>query len=182
MITIIDLKELDELVAKELGYVKYSWKEECSSLTPNANWVYGGDYYAVDYTTWVPQKWYDKTEEDWELEGHINLEDYICNNEYSFTPKYSSSYAQMEEILNYFKNNSIRVDISSDKYLTKIDLIEENESGYYGANTYDYSVECGNKSNRSPYQPDSNINSLPLAMCLAFLKYKNIEVTLKLNE
>lgn len=36
------------------GYWIYEWYEECSSLTPNASWRPGGEYYAVKCRMWIP--------------------------------------------------------------------------------------------------------------------------------
>ena len=198
MKTITNLRELDELVAQQLGYVKYTWEKECSKFTPGASWVNGSEYYAVTCSTYIPKELYDKTDEEWEADYENNLvnkpysgyysptgyysslNNFITSTDYEI-PYFSSDYSAMEEVLNYFSIDKIRVNISKDQQLTKVELAFINSLGYYPNNTSDYTIRCGNVGNRSSCQADCTINSLPLAISLLLLKYKNINVKVKIK-
>jgi len=52
----LETKEQNDLVAEQvMGWQLYGWEEECSQLTPGAEWQNGSDYYALKCTMWAPK-------------------------------------------------------------------------------------------------------------------------------
>jgi len=156
MRTITNLTKLDELIAKELGWAYYNDSEDC--------------YYPVKPTVgWVPPEWKGK-----EIECFNNLESK------DKVPNYSSDLKDSQLLVNYIHSLNLDLAINSNKYncCVQIQQIEDDWE------VVDYwSSTCGQLTEAIKYCTlDSPINSVPLALCLAFLKYKNIEVQLKLND
>ncbi len=49
--------------------VLVTWDEECSGFTPGARWIYGGEYYAIEVSAWVPAYIEELGEEESYLES-----------------------------------------------------------------------------------------------------------------
>lgn len=164
-IIIENLTQLDALVAEQLGYIKYSWEEEC--------------YYSTGITTnpetinaCIKPEVYNRTEEEWEADynssvdniyyGYYSLKHYIEVNDFYTPPEFSTSYKAMEEIVDYLIENNVSLELYKNKDFSSVTIYT------YGPN---YEVRSENYK----------LNSLPLTLCLTFLAYKNIEIELNLK-
>lgn len=183
MITITNLRDLDKLIAQRLGYVEYIWEEECSQYSSGANWVNGSDYFALTCSTYIPKELYDKTDEEWEADyqqdksTYSSLEDYISSTCYCL-PYFSTSYEAMEEVLNYLNEQDLHIELIRTKGCS-ICLLSKSSQLYPDPNYMDsfITIQLG-KSINPTYNKHQ---SLPLAVSLAFLKYKNISINLQLE-
>ena len=153
---ITTLEQLDELVAKEIGYVFYEEKV---------------DFYGEFITNYC---WIEPSVKSEDYSKHLN---HFVHNSYfeqyrGSCPRFSTSTIN-EELVNYIINDPL---LSISTWLTKksswaaIYYFDKRWVGY-----------CGEDMNLID-SIDSPINSLSLAICLAFLKYKGIEVELEIND
>jgi hypothetical protein len=110
------LKQLDELVAEQLGYCKYEWMEECSSCTPDAIWVDGGEYYAIKCSVWIPEWLYKLygTQEWEEKYDSIELMEYLNNTNYHYC-QYSNNILSVQELINHL--HSLDLELYTQKLL-----------------------------------------------------------------
>lgn len=127
-------QQLNELVAKELGYY---FKEDEEG--------YDAEWYS-------PNK---------ELIGFP-----------VYLPKFSTNYSTTEELLDYLCLQGVGVEIWKRSGLSLCNIHKQTSNGYNQYSTW--KAWCGDVEDCDIY-----INSIPLARCLAFLKYKGIEVGLE---
>lgn len=130
-------------------------------------WVYEDDsedcYYPVQPTVgWAPpckSKW---------REIDSLWDDIPCH--------YSTNLEHNQEVINYIHSLDLELTIESNisKCIVEIHKVDKNDS----EELVGWDSICGVNYT----DIDSTINSVPLAICLAFLKYKGIEVELDLND
>lgn len=180
-ITITDLKQIDNLVAEHLGYLKYTWEEECSQYNVGAQWNYGGEYYYVTMYSWVPENLYNRTEEEWlanyyykkeeekELADYYpSLEDFIHSQNMYGAPPFSLDWETIQTLIDSL-TPSCHITFSANRWSTECTIKNlYDDNNIVNVSTGDLSTEY-------------KIKSLPLAISLAFLKLKDIRIILNLT-
>ena len=165
MITITSLKELDELIAKELGYIFH--KEE---------FIYFEEKFTNSF--WLPP--------NTSLKDYSNYIHEVVRNSWSIDyqipcPAFSSNLNDSQLLVNHIHSLDLDLNIESNKFYcsVRIEKVDRDEP-----ETLDWwESTCGEAICCLKYSTiNSSINSFPLALCLAFLKYKNIEIQLNLND
>lgn len=159
---ITKLSQLDELIAKELGWIYYveseDWYEVEGIMLPPS---YG----------WVPPE-------------YANCLLYYFNNlkNKERVPYYSTELEDNQKLVNYIHSiDYLELCTHSNKYNCCATVYQMDED-YLEIQKY-WDSTCGEPyTNTAHFEIDSPINSVPLAICLAFLKYKSIEVELNLEE
>ena len=150
-------QQLDELVANEIGYVFYEEKV---------------DFYGEFITNYC---WIEPSVKSEDYSKHLN---HFVHNSYfeqyqGSCPRFSTNVFLNEELVNYIINDPL---LSISTWLTK-------KSSWAAIYHFDkrWVGYCGEDMNLID-SIDSPINSLSLAICLAFLKYKGIEVELEIDD
>lgn len=159
-ITIKTLTELNELVAEELGWPYYKNEFEYCGMPASTE-------------GWVPPTLYSGDEEDW-LE---NQEWWV--NDGNFAPPFFDDYKWMEIILLELDNLNLHTELIRTKDCSIVLLSASSQDLTY-PNYMDTIVEVllGNHKNA---RKDLDLHTLPLAVCIAFLQFKDINLTFELE-
>ena len=96
---------------------------------------------------------------------------YSTNTKYCNPPAFTTDYFAVQELISHIVSDSV---LGISTWINK-------ESSWVAIYNFDvrWVGYCGVDKNHCKETIDSTINSLPLAICLAFLKYKNIKVELE---
>ena len=163
MINITNLTQLDELVAKELGYTFF--KEEFiyfEEKFTNSFWL-PPNTSLTDYSSHI----HETVRNTWSIDYQIPC------------PAFSSNLKDSQLLVNHIHYLDLDLAINSNKHncCVQIQQVEDDwEIVDYWSST------CGQLTKATKNCTiDSSINSVPLALCLAFLEYKNIEVQLEIK-
>ena len=161
MKTITNLRELDELVAQQLGWIQVtlpSYQGEC--IQP---------YVPSEIAKLSP-----KEIEDW-------LFQWQYWNDGELNPTFTTAYAWSKYIIDYLHSQGLAIETWQSPELSCVGIHEKRlDISHSYSRHATWESYCGSTASAKG-NVDSPINSLPLAMCLAFLKYKGIEVTLDLK-
>ena len=148
-----NLRQLDELVCTQLGLVKVEWQETSY------------EDYSCKVHSWVTKEIYERTDEEWKETSYTDIYEYIDANYQYGTPEYSQEYILIEDLLDYFKERKLTLQITQvDDRRIELGL---DRRDIPVALSYEVTIQ------------DSNLNELLVTLCVMILLVNNVEFSLE---
>lgn len=165
-IQINSYQELDELIARKLGWVESWFEEECSRDTPGAIWSFGTDSYVVKVELLYPSEIVERGSKETWVDFH---QEWCYDN--GGAPLFSRKWQDTELLLDICDKASLLVEWFRNEEVIScsIDRIENGFTTGMGVRYY-----TGNQFEIP--------KSMPLATCLAWLCWQGVKVNLNLQE